>query len=175
MQSSLLDGPDDKTFDEACDYMFRSNEHQLCFFGAESFVKHDLDDVIQSFVSCNKITTNANKSEYGSMQPLFNWMPLDVIKKTMQPSTQHDSAPASYLMKKTHLSPFHDLNIKRRSEPVATCTIYCDAPSIDNGSKCDRFFMFTKTLVSDFYGMNSDKQLVNILGDNIRQRVSLIN
>ena len=31
-------------------------------------------------------------------------------------------------------------------------------------------FSVTKTIVSDVYGMNSDKQFVKIIEDNIRQR-----
>ena len=67
-------------------------------------------------------------------------------------------------------SPFPALNFKLRSEPVATGTFYCNNPTIDNGSKCDHVFVGTKTLVSDVYGINSDKQFVNILEKSTRQR-----
>ena len=102
------------------------------------------------------------------MQPLFNWMPLDIIKKTFQLFTQHARTPAYYLMKKTYRSPFTTLNVKRRSEPVATDTIYCDAPAIDNDSKYPQVFVGTKNIASDVYSMKSDKEFVNSLEDNIR-------
>ena len=47
-------------FDEVGTYLFRSNNHQLFFFDAESFKDHDLDEVIKSFISCNNVTTKSN-------------------------------------------------------------------------------------------------------------------
>ena len=132
-QSSFLDYPDDKTFNEVGYYRFRSNNHQLFFFDAESFKDHNIDDVIQSFISCNKVTTKSNHPEHELIQPLFNWKPLDLIKKIFQLSTQHARTPESSVMNKTCHSPFTALNVKRRSEPVATYTFYCDAPVIDDG------------------------------------------
>lgn len=60
-------------------------------------------------------------------------------------------------MKNTYYSPFPALNVKRRSEPVATDAVFADTPAIDNGSKCAQVFVGTKTFVSDVYGMKSDK------------------
>ena len=45
-QSSLPDSPNDKSFDEVGNCRFRSDNHQLLFFDAESFKDHNLDDVI---------------------------------------------------------------------------------------------------------------------------------
>ena len=92
------------------------------------------------------------------MKPLLNWIPLDGIKKKFQLSTQHAHTPVSTLMKKTYRSPFTALNFKRRNKPVATDTIYCDTSAIDDGSKCAQVFIGTKVLVSDFYGMKSNKK-----------------
>ena len=91
------------------------------------------------------------------MRPLFNWLPLNIIKKTFQLSAQYGRTPASAVMKQTYRSPFPALNIKRRSEPVATDTVFADTPAIDDGSKCAQVFAGTKTLVSDVCGMKSDK------------------
>ena len=62
------------------------------------------------------------------------------------------------------------MNVKRRDEPVATDTVYCNTPTIDNGSTSAQIFVATKTLVTDVYGMKTDKQFVNTLEDNIRKR-----
>ena len=50
-QSSFPDRHDDKTFNKVGNCLFRSSKHQLFFFDAESFEDHDLDDVVQSFIS----------------------------------------------------------------------------------------------------------------------------
>ena len=104
------------------------------------------------------------------MRPLFNWLLLNIIKKTFQLSTQYGRTPASAVMKKTYHSPFSALNMKRRSEPIATDTVFADTPAIDNGSACAQVFVGTKTFISDVYGMKSDKQFINSLQDNIRKR-----
>ena len=65
---------------------------------------------------------------------------------------------------------FPYLNIKRRTEPAATDTVYCDTSAIDDGSKCAQIFVATKILVSGIYEIKSDKQFFDSLEDNIRQR-----
>ena len=45
---------------------------------------------------------------------------------------------------------------------------YCDTPVIDNGSAYAQLFVGTKNLLTDVYGIKSDKQFVNSLEDNIR-------
>ena len=60
-QSSFLDGPHNKLFDEVGDYRLRSNNHQLFFFDAETFDDHNLDDVIHNFMCCNNVTTKSNE------------------------------------------------------------------------------------------------------------------
>ena len=49
-------------------------------------------------------------------------------------------------------------------------TIYSDAPAIDNGSTATKTFVGTEKMVTDVCRMISDKQFVNMLSDNIRQR-----
>ena len=44
------------------------------------------------------------------------------------------------------------------SEPVATDTMYSDIPAMDDGSTYVQIFVGTKTIVTDVYGMKTDKQ-----------------
>ena len=73
-------------------------------------------------------------------------------------------------MKKNYRSMFPALNDKCRRNPVATDSVFCDTPAIDDGYTCAQLFLNTKTLIADVYGMESDKQFVNSLEDRIRQR-----
>ena len=156
-QSSFPDCPNDKCFDEVGNYRFRSDNHQLFFFDAETFDDHNLDDIIHNVMCCNNVKMKYNEPEHELLKPVFNWIPLDMTKKTFQLSTQHARTPASLVMKKTYRSPFPALNVKRRNEPVATDTVYCDNPEVDDDSTCAQLFIGTKTLVTDVYGMKSDK------------------
>ena len=101
---------------------------------------------------------------------MFNWIPLDMIKKNFQLPTQHARTPASSAMKKIYRSPFPDFNVKRRSEHISTGIVYCDNHAVEDGSTCTQLFVGTKTLVTDVYGMKSDKEFVTSLEDTVRQR-----
>ena len=61
-------------------------------------------------------------------------------------------------------------NIPRRSEAVATDTIFSDTPAVDEGSTMAQFFCGRDTLVCDAYGIKSTKQFINTLSDNIRKQ-----
>ena len=62
------------------------------------------------------------------------------------------------------------MNVHQRREAVATDTVYSDVPAIDNGSTAAQIFVGRDTLVTDAYPVKTDKQFVNTLEDNIRQR-----
>ena len=76
----------------------------------------------------------------------------------------------STLLKKTYQYPNPALNVHRRSEPVATDTVYSDTPVVDSGVTQAQFFVGCKTMVCDAYSMKTYKQFVNTLEDNIRTR-----
>ena len=83
---------------------------------------------MQTFVEYDNITTKTNEPKYKLMRPLLNWLPLDIIKKTFQLSTQYARTPVSAAMKQTYRSLFPALNAKRCSEPVATDEVFSDTP-----------------------------------------------
>jgi hypothetical protein len=96
--------------------------------------------------------------------PNFGWLPKDVIKKTFAATTQNARMPHSTILKKHYRSPYPALNVHRRSEPVATDTVYSDTPAVDCGHTQAQIFVGTKSIVE------TDKQFVNTLEDNIRRR-----
>ena len=73
-------------------------------------------------------------------------------------------------MRKHFKSRFPAFNIARRSEEVATDTIFSDTPAIDSGVTMAQIFVGKRTLVTDVYPLKSQKQFVNTLEDNIRFR-----
>ena len=73
-------------------------------------------------------------------------------------------------LKKTFKTPFAACNVHQRNEAVATDTIFADVPAIDNGSNAAQLFVGRESLVSDAYGIKTERQFVNTLEDNIRQR-----
>ena len=67
-------------------------------------------------------------------------------------------------------SRFPAFNIPRRSEEVATDTIFSDTPAIDSGVTMAQSFVEKRTRVTDVYPLISQKQFVDTLEDNIRFR-----
>ena len=108
--------------------------------------------------------------DYAKLRPYFGWMNIDVIKKTLQHTTQLARIPTGTLLKRVFKSSNPALNVHRRNEPVACDVVYSDTPAIDDGSKTAVIFTGTKTSVTDVYGISSDDQFVNTLEDNIRER-----
>ena len=76
----------------------------------------------------------------------------------------------STILKKRYRSPNLALNVNRRSESVATNTIFSNTPAVDCGVTCAQFFVGCDTMVCDAYPMKTSKQFVNTLEDNIRER-----
>ena len=63
-----------------------------------------------------------------------------MIKNNFQLSAQHARTLEYSVIKKNYRSPFPALNVKRRSEDIATDAVCCDIPAIDDGSTCAQLF-----------------------------------
>ena len=119
----------------------------------------------------DNVNVKEKAPDFEKLQPYFGWIPVDVIKKTYEVTTQYARSLHLYQdMRKHFKSRFPSLNVARRNEAVATDTIFSDTAAIDDGSKCAQFFVGRESLVCDIYGMKSEKQFVNTLEDNIRKR-----
>ena len=111
------------------------------------------------------------KRNYHKYRDYFLKAPINVIQKTFDATTQFArSGWVTDHLYDTHRSPFPALNVKRRNEAVATDTIYCDTPAIDDGSTCAQFFTGISTKYCEAYGVKTDGQFIHTLLDVIRNR-----
>jgi hypothetical protein len=108
--------------------------------------------------------------DYAALHPLFGWLSTDIIQKTFEKTTQYARIPTGTMLKCTFQSPNPALNVHHQNEAVACDIVYADVPAIDDGSEAAVIFCGIDTQVTDIYGIKSDKQFVNTLEDNIRQR-----
>ena len=108
--------------------------------------------------------------DFERLRPYFGWVNKHTIEKTYHKTTQWAVASTRYPMRKHFKSRFPAFNISRRSEEVATDTIFSDTPAIDSGVTMAQIFVGKRTLVTDVYPLKSQKQFVNTLEDNIRFR-----
>ena len=104
------------------------------------------------------------------MRPFFGWINSDIVKQTIDQTTQLGVALDSFPMKRHLKSRNPTLNVPRRREPVATDTIFSDTPAVDSGVKQAQVFVGRDSLVADVYPMKSGKQFVITLEDDIRRR-----
>ena len=166
---------------------FKRHEADLHFFdageisAAEDDPDSDLDDKVhdailfagehQNKFKSSSPTSKKKPPDYEALRPFFLNTSVDVIKRTFEATTQYARTNIGGLqLKKTFKTPFPACNVHRRNEAVATDTIYSDTPAIDDGSKIAQLYVGRETLVTDVFGIKTEKQFVNTLEDNIRKR-----
>ena len=124
---------------------------------------------------CRSYTANLHQSssqepDWNALRPFFAWTSPSSIQDTFNVTTRHGIAPHTQDYIKKHFKSRNPVfNIPRRSEAVATDTIFSDTPAVDDGSTMAQFFCGRDTLVCDAYGIKSTKQFINTLSDNIRK------
>ena len=60
-------------------------------------------------------------------------------------------------LQKRFKSPYPACNVQWRQEPLATDTVYSDTPAIDDGCRVAQIFVGTESMVTDVYGMKTEK------------------
>ena len=127
--------------------------------------------VISSVSTVNLHQSSSQEPDWDALRPFFAWTSPSSIKDTFNVTTRHGTAPHTQDYIKKHFKSRNPVfNIPRRSEAVATDTIFSDTPAVDDGSTMAQFFCGRDTLVCDAYGIKSTKQFINTLSDNIRKR-----
>jgi hypothetical protein len=144
------------------------------FFDAEEGVTEIIE---QREIMSNKTSlgifphdVKARPPDFLSLRPMFAWATEEVIKRTFDVTTQWARSTEHYPFRKHFKSRFPALNVHRRREAVATDTVYSDTPAVDDGATSAQIFVGIDTLVTDIYGMKTDKEFVYTLEDNIRKR-----
>ncbi len=162
---------DDAPFDEYGEYRYT---HELEATRAKLLQNNNVAQYfinsIATLFTADERNIRTKPVDHEKYRSRFAWLPDSVISDTFACTTQfYPSVPPNHLRKR-YKSPYPACNIPRREEPLATDTVYSDTPAIDNGCKIAQLFVGTKSLVTDVYGMKSEKQFVNTLQDIIRQR-----
>ena len=186
-EANILYGPGDTTVDRA-PVMSLDRDIEDCVLASMDSSKRDtrtwlanLARLSQGFVTslvavsallvCAYRNQSIRQPQYHKLRPMFAWLDADVIEKTFDRTTQYARIPGNAtILHRTYKSAYPALNIPRRDEDVSSDTYYGPVPAIDNGSTMAQVFVGNSTLVTDVYGMKTEKQFVNTLEDNIRER-----
>ena len=166
-------------FDEFGDYRKRVIVQEAATFHDAHETPPLVDDIIEDCIY-SAYVANAHEvapreviprePNYEALRPMFGWLSVDVIKRTFAATTQFARMPTSTILQKHYKSPFPACNVHRRNESVATDTVYSNTAAVDSGAFSAQIFVGTTSLLTDVYGMKTDKQFVNTLEDNIRTR-----
>ena len=129
---------------------------------------------ISSVFTANLHQSSPQDPHWNALRPFFAWTSPSSIKDTFNVTNRHGTAPHTQDYIKTHFKSRNPVfNIPRRSEAVATDTIFSDTPAVDDSSTMAQFFCGSDTLVCDAYGIKSTEQFINTLSDNIRKREAM--
>ena len=117
-----------------------------------------------SYISTSSVSTaNLHQSspqepDWNALRPFFAWTSPSSIKDTFNVTTRQGTGPHTQDYIKKHFKSRNPVfNIPRRSEAVATDTIFSDTPAVDDGTTMAQFFCGRDTLVCDAYGIKSTK------------------
>ena len=77
----------------------------------------------------NNQTVTPSKPDLEALRPLFGWVPVDRIKKTIASTTQFARASVRLPLRKHLKSRFPARNVHRWHEDVATDTFFCHTPA----------------------------------------------
>jgi hypothetical protein len=159
-------------FDEYGDFRHCTiiNEHDVTKLIDDEYLDEHIINTEHIFYQADNREIIDRVIDYETYCPMFAWLPKLTIQKTFENTTEYGRIPMSTHLKKHYKSPFPAFNVHRRDESVATDTVFSDTPAIDCGYTSAQFFCGLESLVCDIYGMQSDKQFVNTLEDNIRRR-----
>lgn len=149
-----------------------SYDDQQSYFSAYAHESDIRDDQAEQPQQSNKEprTSTTRETDYGKLRPMFGWLSADIIKKTFQATTQYARLPSVERLRRVFKSNNPALNVHRRDEAVACDFIYSDTPAVDNGATSAVVFAGMRSNVLDLYSVKTDKQFVNTLEDNIRER-----
>ena len=90
---------------------------------------------ISSVFTANLHQSSPQEPDWNALCPVFAWTSPSSIKDTFNVTTRHGTAPHTLDYIKKHFKSRNPVfNILRRSEAVATDTIFSDTPAVDDGS-----------------------------------------
>ena len=104
-----------------------------------------------SNIAQHKHAITTQPIDFEKLRPYLGWVNKHTIEK---PSTK----PLNVPMTKHFKSRFPAFNIHRRSEEVATDTIFSDTLAFDSGVTMAQIFVGQRSLVTDVYPLKSQKQ-----------------
>jgi hypothetical protein len=103
------------------------------------------------------------------LRPYLGYRPLNVIKKTLQKTTQMAKMTIRHPMRRHVKSRFPYMNVTRIDEPVSTDPMFSNCRSIYYGYTAAQIFYGTKSHTIIVYGIKSKGEFPKVYKDFIRE------
>ena len=140
-------------------------------------LQDDIDIILHECRQTRSInqTVTASTPDLEVMRPLFGWVPVDRIKKTIASTTQFARASVRLPLRKHFKSRFPACNVHRWNEDVATDTFFCDTPAHDDGilghagATMAQLFVGKTSSKTVVYPMRTEHDMAGTFEDLIRQ------
>ena len=116
----------------------------------------------------NNKSTKPKDPDWEHIRACLGWKPLDVVKKTYLNTTQYATSHVRMPMRDHFKSRFPALNVRRIDEPVATDTFFSSVKALD-GETCAQLYCGKYSFHTKVYGMKTESQMPDTLGDYIRE------
>lgn len=163
-----------KAFHLAIDYQYLGNNEKGSQCKVQYIRSHEVDDMLNaldwveligehepfSTLAC-AVTTSQKLHKLELLQPMLLYKPIEVIKRTLETTTQWATALVTYPLQHHHASRFPWSNKSRLQEEIATDTYFCQVRGID-GSNCCQLFLGLISRMINVYPMCS-KEATNVV------------
>ena len=129
------------------------------------------EDPIQESKRASDVIVRGKALNINDLRPYFLWQPHDIIRRTIENTTQYGRItpdPLSYKIR--YRTPYPAANIARRSEAVSADIVYSDTPAVDGGETAAVLYFGLESNMTTAHGIKNDDQFVNTLEDEIRSR-----
>ena len=127
-----------KAFHLSIDYQFLANIEKGSQSNVHYIITHQVDEMLTSLdwsqligeqepfsTLAFAVTTSQKYHKLELLQPMLLYKPIEVIKKTLEATTQRATAVITYPLQHHHASRFPWNNRSRLQEEIATDTYFC--------------------------------------------------
>ena len=131
----------------------------------------DDGDPLDSALRATDVRVRGQVMKINDLRPYFLWQPNDIIRRTIENTTQFGRITPDPLPYKVRFrTPYPAANVRRRNEAVSADTVYSDTPAVDGGETAAILYFGLTSNLTTAHGIKNDDQFVNTLEDEIRRR-----
>ena len=124
-------------------------------FNSYEYFTHDVHREYQTDIHANFMLTRSNPIDAAKLQPFLGFRPLEVIRRTLEQTTQLARLATGLPMRRHVKALFPFLNRKRIDETVATDTFFSSIRDV-SGTNCAQIFYGLRSHFMNIYPLKTE-------------------